>query len=35
LEEEPIEQWNETGQAVIALRNEVAVEIDPLMRLAG
>src|SRR5262249_26455772 len=32
LEEQPVEQGNEAGQAVIAPRDEAAVKIDPLMR---
>jgi hypothetical protein len=35
LEEQPVEQRNESGQTVIALRNEAPVEIDPFMRSAG
>jgi hypothetical protein len=35
LEEQPVKQGNEAGQTVIALRDEAAVEIDPLMRSAG
>src|SRR5262249_38360559 len=35
LEEQPVEQRNEAGQAVIALCNKAAVEIDPLMRPTG
>jgi hypothetical protein len=34
LEEQPIEQWNETGQAIIALRDEAPVEVDPLVGCA-
>jgi hypothetical protein len=35
LEEQPVEQRNEAGQAIIALRDEAAVEINPLMCCAG